>query len=658
MVAPRPLAGRYAFTTRIRGTQRTIIWLARDQTAGTTVVASVLPGPRAAGLESAIGVGHPHAASILAVVDSPPRDEVPGDEPVPSDAQVVVAEYVEGRSLQQRLEAGPIGVANAVEWAASIAAALAALHDAGAVHGAVSPRAILAVRPAPAVIPVLTHLLVPTSGAYCSPERVTGAGPSEADDTWALAATLYTALCRQAPFLGASRTELARAIVAAAPPPLTGLDPDLCALVSRALSPKPADRLTGAREFGAALRAWMEQTGTESTSDFAPVAALVGPSEPPPNVGDLSLVAAFEQPNSAKATEPLRIDPALLRVRPAEAAFDGEPRTEAAGSSGTASDALAAKPSPEPALGAPRAARAAAPAPSPPPTLTPTPSPAPTARTLTPTPGPAPTAGAAPPGGAAPRRSPLALATAALAIVFASGGAGILVERLHRSPRAPGAEARPKPGSGEVLSPLPLAMTASAPLAAGSASAASAGAVSPTTLPSAGARSAAAWDTAPAEALSASPPTDASACLRATLAPGTLPATGDLGYVCTGGDMWGIARRFDLQIAKHGTGPGMVLWAHLGRYDLAAIAALWQRCCPGAPPFTAATPKGVCEALPGALARVGADPSTTNIDQYAAAVDCFISRGVRYPAEWWDRVGANDSRGYFEKYLATLGARR
>jgi hypothetical protein len=97
-----------------------------------------------------------------------------------------------------------------------------------------------------------------------------------------------------------------------------------------------------------------------------------------------------------------------------------------------------------------------------------------------------------------------------------------------------------------------------------------------------------------------------------------------------------------------------VLWAHLGRYDLAAIAVLLTRCCPADTVFTAANPRGVCESLPGSVQDVSRDQSAQNIDHYAESVDCFISRGVRYPAEWWDRVGPKDARGYFEEYLRGL----
>src|SRR2546428_5665133 len=99
MGAPGLLAGRYAFVRRIRGTQRTIIWLARDQQTRSTIVASVLTGARVAGLEPAVGIRHPNVAAVLALLGQPKPSDIPDAEPVADGARVAIAEYVEGRSF-------------------------------------------------------------------------------------------------------------------------------------------------------------------------------------------------------------------------------------------------------------------------------------------------------------------------------------------------------------------------------------------------------------------------------------------------------------------------------------------------------------------------------------------------------------------------------
>lgn len=596
---PRPLAGRYAFARRIRGTQRTIIWIARDQTTGSHVVASVLSGARATGLARAVGITHPNAATVLDVVDRTDADELPDEDPKAPDARVVIAEYVEGRSLQQRLEAGPIALETAVEWSAAIADALATLHGRGAVHGALSPRAILAVRPEPAVVPLLTHLVVPPSGAYCSPERVTGAGPSASDDVWALGATLYTAIARRPPFHGASRTELARSIVAATPKALDDVDTDLWAIVARALSREPAERFESAAALRDALNEWTEMTGRHSMGDFAPVAAMVGLSEEPPNVGDLSLVAALASPDSAEAMAPLMpsIDPGGVRDA------HSDPR-ELAPPLGTAGS-----------------------------------TPPSTERSSAPTAGPATPVVAAP--DTQKSRWTGTMTAGVVAAIVVAAGIGVLAGTLSRPEPARGsgqavpaepAAAAPVPATPPSALPIvpsePTGNTGSEPAPAGSASAA---AVSrPNT------------------------PLDVNACARATLPDLTLGASPEIGFLCAETDLWGMTRRLDLLVLKHGQGEGKNLWLHLGRFDLAAVAMLRERCCPGAAPYTAAVPKGICETLGDSIHAAAADPSAPHLDRYAEDVECYVGHGVRYPAEWWDRLKSKDARGYFEQFVKAL----
>ncbi|HVW27323.1 MAG TPA: hypothetical protein VHC69_18290 [Polyangiaceae bacterium] len=637
MAAPPLLAGRYAFTRRVRGTQRTIIWVARDLETGAPVVASVLTPNRVAGLAPAIGVAHPHAAAVLAVIDGFEPEQVPSDEPPTPDAKIVIAEYVEGRSLQQRLDAGPVTLENAVDWTTSVADALATLHARGAVHGALSPRSVLVIRPEPAVVPKLTHLLVPPSGAYCSPERVTGEGPSKADDIWALAATLYTALARRPPFQGASRTELARAIVAAAPRSLDDVDPDLWLVVSRALSREAGGRFETAAAFRDALREWTEMTGRRSIGDFAPVEAMIGVSEEPPNVGDLSLVAALARPDSAEALAPL--DVPLPSLRPSLDPYAHE------------------DPSEPPRAEPPTAAPGSAPAQSPVSTTVVVATP------LAPKP--------------ARRSAPLVAgiaagaATAAAIFVYATkepaGGTRGGAATTSAPPGSATANATP-PGSATatatargVLETPSASSVASTPGATSATAVGESAALAASSATAAGesAALAASSATAPNPGTSAATPVaagDASACAVAILPEGTLGESPDVGFLCTNTDLWGMTRRVNQQVLRHGTGAGLVSWAHLGRFDLAAVALVRRRCCAGAPAFTAATPKGLCESLTSSIDAVAGETSAPNIDHYAADVDCLVSHAVRYPAEWWDRLSAKQARGYFEQFIGELRA--
>jgi serine/threonine-protein kinase len=562
------------------------------------VVASVLTPGRVAALERGIGVAHPHAAAVLAVIDRFEPHEVPSEEPPAADSKIVIAEYVEGRSLQQRLDAGPVTLESAVEWTTSIADALATLHAHGAVHGALSPRSLLVIRPEPAVVPMLTHLLVPPSGAYCSPERVTGEGPSVADDVWALAATLYTALARRPPFQGGSRTELARAIVAAAPRPLEDVDLELWAIVSRALSLDAHARFESAAAFRDALRDWTEMTGRRSVGDFAPVEALVGMTEEPPNVGDLSLVAALARPDSAEAMAPLLVPTPSFRP-----SFDPEAHSDP-------SELRPPEGSPTLLSGSPTAQ-----------------SPISTTAVV-----------ASPPTTGARRKS--AAVVGALAAV-AAAAAALFVHATRGRP--PAATVAPPPATAQRSSAVEPATTTAATEAPATASGAPGGA--PSVVPSA---------TAPGASALAAAPGDVNACATATLPEGTVGDSPEIGFLCTDTDLWGLTRKVNQQVLHHGVAPGLVRWAHLGRFDLAAVALLRRRCCPQANAFTAATPKGLCESLASSVEAVSGDTSRANVDRYAADVDCIVSHGIRYPSEWWDRVSAKDARGHFDLFVGEL----
>src|SRR5262249_47534030 len=146
-------------------------------------------------------------------------------------------------------------------------------------------------------------------------------------------------------------------------------------------------------------------------------------------------------------------------------------------------------------------------------------------------------------------------------------------------------------------------------------------------------------------------PLDPSACAAATLPDKTLGSAPSIGFLCSQTDLWGITRKLDSWVLGHGEGPALALWTHLGRFDLAAVAVVRERCCPGAAPFTAAVPKGVCESLGDSIHAVAAAPSPDHLDKYAEDVSCYVGHGIRYPAEWWDRLPPKTARGYFEQFL-------
>lgn len=117
----------------------------------------------------------------------------------PTGQMLLVCERVTGETLAKRLEQGPKPAVDAVRSALRVADALSALHDAGAVHGSITPEIVI-VAPEGRAAPVLCFGHPGADGdGFRSPARRQGQGPSEADDSWAVAALLHVMLTGKAP---------------------------------------------------------------------------------------------------------------------------------------------------------------------------------------------------------------------------------------------------------------------------------------------------------------------------------------------------------------------------------------------------------------------------------------------------------------------------
>src|SRR5512132_2588768 len=109
---------------------------------------------------------------------------------------------------------GPVKELDAVGWAIRLAKRLEALHSLGVAHGSVSPACILTSGSDRTSRAYIADVQLTTSSlAFQSPERVLGGDLSPADDTWAVACTLYTALTGTSPFAGGSDAETKQRIL-------------------------------------------------------------------------------------------------------------------------------------------------------------------------------------------------------------------------------------------------------------------------------------------------------------------------------------------------------------------------------------------------------------------------------------------------------------
>src|SRR5450432_678974 len=260
MAEPRtPVAGRYAFAGLLKGSQTVGRWVAVETESGRRVVVAVADSGRLTTLDSARGVKHRHLTGLIEVVRDVDLSSLPSGKPLPAGFGVAIAEFVPGKTLHNELAAGGMNPSKAVAWILRLADAVQALHSAGAVHAALSPRSVIAVPEGRAIAPVLSQLVAPGIGAFCPPERLKGSGEAAPDDVWALHATLYAALTRQAPFNAPSRDALLKQMLSGRPKPLSafGIDePALQEIVERGLAYEKRVRVTELAEFVQTLDGW------------------------------------------------------------------------------------------------------------------------------------------------------------------------------------------------------------------------------------------------------------------------------------------------------------------------------------------------------------------------------------------------------------------
>jgi eukaryotic-like serine/threonine-protein kinase len=89
---------------------------------------------------------------------------------------------------------------------------------------------------------------------YMAPEVLRGHRADRRSDVWALGVLLYEMAAGRRPFAGATRYELAAAILGEDPPPLPGRVPaGLCAIAARCLRKDPERRFPCARSLAVAL---------------------------------------------------------------------------------------------------------------------------------------------------------------------------------------------------------------------------------------------------------------------------------------------------------------------------------------------------------------------------------------------------------------------
>jgi dipeptidyl aminopeptidase/acylaminoacyl peptidase len=279
------------------------VYRAHDDRLGRDVAVKVLPPVYQADADrlrrfaqearAAAALNHPN---VLAVYDV----EIEADVPY------VVSELLEGETLRETVQRGPVPLRRAVDLATQIANGLAAAHHKGIVHRDLKPANVFVTadgrakvldfglarmvepKDADAVSTRLGSGPATSPGAvlgtvgYMSPEQARGEPADARSDIFALGVVCYEMLAGRPTFVGSSQVEILTAILRDDPADLPDsvVPEPLERIVRRCLEKQPAQRFQSASDVAFALEALSGTSLGTRASSLPPATLPPSPSRP------------------------------------------------------------------------------------------------------------------------------------------------------------------------------------------------------------------------------------------------------------------------------------------------------------------------------------------------------------------------------------------
>lgn len=202
---------------------------------------------------------------------------------------VMIMEYVEGTSLAERLEHGPLSVPEAVNYTGQVLQALSYAHARDIIHRDIKPSNMMLT---PEGVVKLMDFGIARSGNnsdltatgaalgslyYMPPEQVKGQPTDARSDLYSVGASLYEMVTGERPFRADSSYSLMAAQVQQPPKPPIEVRPDLPAamndLILTAMAKEPSQRFQSAEAFQNALNSLGVSSWASVPADTAQAAA-------------------------------------------------------------------------------------------------------------------------------------------------------------------------------------------------------------------------------------------------------------------------------------------------------------------------------------------------------------------------------------------------
>jgi len=200
-------------------------------------------------------------------------------------SRYIAMEFIDGPTLQQLMERGPIPVGQALNISAQIADGLAKAHEAGIIHRDLKPKNVMLTKDgrvkildfglskltrssvdseAPTATPIVSAESLTRPGTilgtvdYMSPEQAAGRYLDFRSDQFSMGSLMYAILSGRRPFQGDSAVQTLAQIIEDEPRPVSKINPlvppSYQAVIQRCMMKNPQDRYQSTGELAVDLR--------------------------------------------------------------------------------------------------------------------------------------------------------------------------------------------------------------------------------------------------------------------------------------------------------------------------------------------------------------------------------------------------------------------